>query len=505
MIKLKNNFLINYSVTFVSQIIILISQILLLQILSHQIPEEGLGIYMVIRRLVALSFPVITLNLSVGMQRYINFDKDKADKYLLYSFIILNFVILLLLISLPFCKNLLSEWVFGNEKYALLMLPTLIFLYSNSFQILCVGYFCGKQNFLMMNLVNVIFGLFSLLTLLTLLFISSNFIAFIYIYLTAYAIIALIVNLSLIIKEESFRSNLKSIFKNGINFHFFQSEKKFIRYGYSRIPSGFFLGAIFFIPIFAASNSLSLTHAAYIGLIVSIVRMLQITGTPLNLILLPKFSHFQSKGLQKEIYNYSKIVIEFILTIPFLVGVFLAFLAPEIITLWFGNKYAIIIPYIELLGLTIGFFIGYVLIRGILDGLMDYPYANVITFISMVLVSIFSGLTIWFSWDLLGLTIAFGIGLITLGSCSFYILIDKQTIGIINSRNILAVVWFLSLFSLVHLYNNTIIIEPLLLSFFIKVLISILLLLISLLIYYLLNFSWIREINMNLNKIFLEK
>lgn len=482
--------------TFSTQLVVTLLGILLLTILSRKLPEEGLGAYLVIRRIVGLAFPIITLNLGMSMARHISFDFNKAERYFAYSYLIISFFVLILLVGLPLYKTVLARVLFGGEKYSTLILPGLIFLYSSSFQVICSGYHRGKHDYFMMNLINLLFWLVGLITLSIMLFEIESYLDFLGLFFVTYAFLNFLINWIIILRKGYVRKTLASHFKKIIKISNYTRDKEFVRYGVSRLPHGFFLALIFLIPIVAASSFMSLKAAAYIGIIVTIIRMIQMFGVPFNLIFLPKFSYFKSKNDEDLIQHYSQIVLEYIFTFPILIGFLIYFMSPEIIFLWFGNKYTLVIDYLKFIGPLTGLLLGYILIRGILDGIYDFPYSNIITFSGVIGVGTLSSLSIIHSWDLLGLTISFGAGIVILGVSSIYILVKKQKLIIFNLRNISAIIWGMLIMVIFTLYNKYFIIESIYFSLILKTLFSILIMFFSFLYYKKMNFQWISELEL---------
>lgn len=496
---LKKSFLTEVSFTFLSQVLITIFGIVLLKIFARDLSEEGMGAYLVIRRAIALTYPLITLNLSMSMARYISINQRKAEQYLVYSFFILTVLNGLALITLPLTQNLIAKIIFGDAKYSSLLFPTVIFLYANSFHILCIGYFRGKQKFLIMNIINILFWSGSLIVLTIKYFIFGNFVHFLYYYFVVYALLAFAMNWVMLLKYGEMELNLFPYIRNALKVNNYQNEKSFFQYGIFRLPTGFFLASLFFIPIVSASSSISLKTAAYIGIIVSILRMLQLLGYPFNLIFLPKFSSFQANDDHISIRKNSQIVVDYIFSFPLLVGVLMSFFAREVILLWFGAKYSVVVPYLMLLGPLIGLFLGYVLIRGILDGLTDFPYSNIITFLGMFAVGLVSLLTLLFSWNLLGLTMALNFGVLVLGISSLYILRKLNEIKIFHSKNLLAILWFVFISAVLGNFAFFVQIESILLSFVIKLTLSLIVVIFSFLYYKRLKFSWVDEVLLRLS------
>lgn len=483
------------SVTFLAQIGVTLINIILLKLLAQLLSKEGFGVYLVIRRVIGFAFPVLSLNLAVSMARNISFNRERAEFYLISSFLIISFFSVVLLLFLPIYQNLLSKILFGNISYAGLILPMIIFLHSNSFQILCEGYFRGHHNFNKGNSVTFLFWLTSLITLVVFLFSLDDFKITLYYYFILFAIIAYLVNFLLLILDDKFRNNVRLSITKIFDLKIFRAERGYFNFGISRLPTGFLLSAVFFIPLLVASSSISLEVAASVGIIISIIRMMQVVVYPFNLIFIPKFSLYKATNNKEVIYKNSKMVLEFIFTFPFLLGLFIYFFSPEVIMLWFGIKYMEVVQYLSIVGVFIGFFLSYILIRGILDGLIEYPYSNIITLSGAIGTGVISILTIYFSWNLLGLSISIVVGILIMGIISIIVLAKNQNIKLINRKNVLAIVWFFLVAILLGGYSHLFAIQSIIFSLMIKLIIALILSGLSFVVYKKLNFKWIEDLS----------
>jgi O-antigen/teichoic acid export membrane protein len=270
-----------------------------------------------------------------------------------------------------------------------------------------------------------------------------------------------------------------------------------LRYGIYRLPSGIFAAGLFFIPVVAASSSISLKTAAYMGIIAAIFGFLQTVAYPFNLILLPKFSEYQSRNENEITKTNSQTVLDFIVTFPLLAGIFLFFLSDELILIWFGIKYAQVSIYLKFLSPTVGLYMAYVLIRGILDGLYEFPYSNIINITGVIIVGVLSYLSVIFEWNLWGLSLSFGLCIISIGISSIYILWRRQQLVLFNQRNLLSLLWFFAVFSLIFIYSINIKIPDLWYSFSVKIVISCVFILASFYFYRFLKYDWIKNIKID--------
>ncbi len=486
----KKRFLTDVSLTFSTQIFVALLGIILLKLLAIYLPEDVMGIYMVIRRVAGFGFPLVTLNLGMSLARYINIRKNKSEEYFYYSIVSTTIITLIVFILFYIFREFFSKIFFGDVKYRLLLTPMILFLYANSFQALCQGYFRGKQKFVLMNLVNVLFWFVAIVVLYIPFNLKSSH-TFLIKYFWIYALFSIGINILLIIIQNEHKVNLLHILRNKIRYKFISSDREFFRYGISRLPSGFLLAGIFSLPVIIASSSMSLKIAAYIGIIVSVVRLVQIFMQPFNLLFLPKFAAYSVSGDRQLIRKNTQMVLEYALSVPLVFGVLVAFLAQEIILLWFGEKYAIVIEYFSYLSPTIGFLFAFILLRGILDGLYTYPYANIITLIGLVTECILIWLSLMLKWNLLGLTISLGAAISILGVCTIVIITIKEDLQLISKRTVFCFIWYFCILLGSYVFNQRVLFDNLYISFLVKVAVTIFILSFSLLLYYRLNFAWI--------------
>ncbi len=496
---MRKSILSEYLYTFTAHIIVTIFGIIILKIAAGSLTEEGLGAFMIVRRLIGLLVPIVTINLGISLARFVSTHSDKSNLYFLQSFFIITLLNLFLgLLFFVFSREF-ARVIFGNNQFNDLLLPTIIFLYATSFQLICHSYFRGKHDFNRMNFVHILYWLIATGSLFCL-FVNNDFKQFIINYFIIYSFLSFLINWFFIITDKSLNKNLIIDSKKCCNINNFFSNSRFFKYGINRLPHGFFLAGLFYLPIFVATNTLSLKAAAYMGIIVSIIRMLQMIVYPFNMIFLPKFSLYQSEKNHSKIQYYSQVVLDYFFTIPLVLGLLVYFLSKEVVLLWFGGKYEIVVSHLLLISPFLGLFLVYVLIRGILDGLYDYPFSNVITFGGISCALIISLLSYFFQWKLIGLSVSLLMGILFLGFSSIFILVRKQNLKILNIKNLVASAWFLLLFFILFIFKENIIIHNIYISITVKLFTSIIILLISFVIYKMVGYEWIEEVKLRLYK-----
>ncbi|MEA1986073.1 MAG: hypothetical protein U9N76_01120 [Candidatus Marinimicrobia bacterium] len=489
----KNTFTKDLTGTYISQFATAVFGVLSLKIIAGVFSEEQFGAFLIAKRIGQIGFAIVTMNLGMSLAKYIPQKKYESNNWLLLTFtsffILFIFVFLLSFIF----KNQLSKIFFGDSQYSFLFISAIIYLFSYSIQNISSNYWRGNSKFKIMNLINPTFHLFSIIVMLlfALFNVTTNNI-FAY-YFIVYS--ALIIGFNIIILIV----NVKNKFSIKETFNFFLKSKteikNYLYYGISRLPSGFFYSAIFFLPIFLAQNYYSLTVAAHIGIIISVANLFMLFGIPFNLLFLPRFSNYKFFTNDEYIRNRSQDIINFIFSVPFLLSAFLFLFSNEIIFLWFGEKYISVGHYLMSFSPAIGFFISFVIIRSVLDGLENFPYSNIITIMSLfTMVFVILLLIVLNSFGMLGLTIAFGSSLAMLGVSSIYFLKIKTGVVLFNKQNIFAMSWFFIVFILFLIFNTIIKIDSLISLVFVKILISILIIFLTFFIYRKLNYFWLDNI-----------
>ena len=138
---------------------------------------------------------------------------------------------------------------------------------------------------------------------------------------------------------------------------------------------------------------------------------------------MPKFSEFSVSAKPSDVKDKSMIVVDFIVTFlpPVVISIF--GLAKYILLLWLGSKFMPALPAIQIALLFSGFYVIHAIIRGILNGVFNFPYVNIITLLGLA--GVVLPVVIALGSDLWGISISFGIGLMILGVASLYVLVKK--------------------------------------------------------------------------------
>jgi len=238
---------------------------------------------------------------------------------------------------------------------------------------------------------------------------------------------------------------------------------------------------------------MSLVAAGYVGIAVAIIRLMEIFATPFNLLFLPKFAEIKRNNVEREISDKVSIVTSFIFTALPLVAVASYGLAKYAVIIFFGNKYIPATQGVSIIILFSFFYVSYVLIRGILDGLFSFPYVNVICLAGLLTTAIS---TFLFHDSVLVLALDFGLGLLVMGVTALCILIKRADVSVqlneILVSLIIASLAFVLLLFLDILVDITIFNEYI--KFGVKILYRVILFLALFWFYWKPKTLWVREI-----------
>ena len=414
-----SKFLKDIFTTGLTQIFVLLLSLILLRIMATALSKEYFGIFMVIRRAIGIGSPLITLNLGVGLARYVSYEREKEKEFLNVSLWVIGIISLLVIITSIIFRDRLSLIFFNTSNYNLFVVLTAFFLFSYGTYTISYAFFRGRQEMNRANRMQILYYLFSVIAGLILWQLFTNhYYKILSFYLFFLSLWGLVLG-TVFIRQKIYFCFSSKIVKKA------QSVKELFIYSLSRIPSGFFLALIFGIPVFVASRKISLVAAGYLGIAVAIVRLMEIFATPFNLLFLPKFAEIKRNNLSGDINNKVSIVINFIFTVLPFIAVTSCGLAKCAVIIFFGEKYLPAAQGVSVVILFSVFYISYVLIRGILDGLFSFPYVNVICLAGFLTAAATSFL---FHKSILMLAFDFGLALLVIGVTAFCILVIKASV-----------------------------------------------------------------------------
>jgi O-antigen/teichoic acid export membrane protein len=405
-----------------SQAAVLVFSIILLKLLPAAFSEAHFGLFNLVRRWDMVLLPILTLNMSIGVARYVSYEKEKGSFFLHVSLAITALLSLILFTALLLFPGLFSKLLFHSPDYDKLVMILVLFLLANLLHLLAYSYFRGKLDMNAANLMRTLFFGFPLLPAGIALLVKSktgNFapLSLLYMFFLTYSVFGIAITIFFLRKDFSL-SVFKAVF--GKVRENIKKSAKMLGFSLYRIPGVFFSAMVLGFPVLYAGHKLSLEAAGYIGIVVAILRLFEVFSMPFNMIFLPRFSILQRENDQLHIVVYSQVVLDFIITFLPFCGVIAFGLMPFIVKVWFGPSYLVAAKSVAFAVLFSTFYLAFALIRGILDGLFEFPYTNIISFAGFAVIALLSFII---GGDTFTLAIAFICGLVALGLLSAGMLI----------------------------------------------------------------------------------
>jgi len=436
--------------TGASQVGVILFGVVLLRIMASALDEKHFGLFMLIRRWIVVLLPMVTLNLSIGLARYVSFDKEKARYYLHISLVITTTLSVLIFIVLILFNKLFSTAFFNSNDYINLVFLLAFFLFANMIHLITYSYFRGKMDMNNANIMRLLFmGFPVLLAGIFFIFGIDDYSTILLLYFSIYTCWGVIISLYYLKKECSF-TLFKSIFEKGAAF-IFKESRSVIMYSLVRIPSVILISLIFSFPVIYANYKISVTAAGYVGIVVSVLHLLTLFSMPFNLIFLPLFSSLIKNNQVENIKNFSLIILDFIFTFLPIIVIMLFGLTRYVVLLWFGHKYLITVDSVAAAILASVFYLGYALIRGVLDGLFEFPFINIINLAGFLTVVV---LSLLMENGIFEISAALCCGLFILGISAIFVLVKKLRLSIPWIKGLMGLAGCGMLFLLLTVVDN---------------------------------------------------
>jgi len=406
--RIPSRFLRNFLLVGMAQGMALLLNAWLLHLLSNcWLGVENFGAYMIARRLVSTVAALALLGLDVSVARYVAYAPSKARSYLGIGLVLIAGSAGLTLLAALAGAGTFSVLLFGSPGYEQLLLATAIFTAGYLLYVVVYGYWQGRQQMEVASSSQVIYVLIPLI--LGFLFFKSegsrdvaDLARFLYLSGALVTIVSLLFLLA---------ATPRLVWD-------WQALGELVHYGVPRMPSGFLLMVTFSLPVFLGSALISLDAAAFLGIGLSIFHLLEPAATPLTLVLLPKVSELTGSNQREILDRLSETTISFALHLATCVSLLSPGLAREIVVLWFGRDYVSAAPIAMVNLVGAGFYMAYVVLRGLLDAVSVKPVVTYLTFAS-ALVTLLTGFGLA-AWGMIGLAWSLALGMMVLGVGALY-------------------------------------------------------------------------------------
>jgi O-antigen/teichoic acid export membrane protein len=429
--KTDTDTLITYTAQFFGALV----GVVIIKLFAFYLSPDQFGALLSSRRIIGMALPLMTLNLSLSLARYNGTNGYMRKNFFFISITISFFIWLLLVFIATIFGEQFTNYLFGDILYLPFFHNLLIFFFASATHNLFTGYWRGLQRFKIMNLLTTGFHLSNVLILIVLIIAEPDKIVMLNRYYLILTIVTLLINATIYTYYESRAGQPTTIDPQRI-----KSEvmlvKEFLYYGYMRLPGGIFYALLFMIPVLVATNVISLSSAANVGIVISVANLVFLFGFPLNLLILPKYALYQKEDSTVQLKQKIQSSVDSSFTFPLLISPAIYLFSEEIIIILFDPKYYHAVFYIQLFSVVAGLFLAYISLRGLLDGLKTHPYANYVTGLG-VLVSVIS-MVLFMILEIgeVGIVLGFILGIFSMFMSNMLIIRSKFEIQVLTRQNL---------------------------------------------------------------------
>ena len=415
-------FLKNILMTTITSLITITSMIFIIRFLAKGFGPEEFGAYSLARRVISNSAPLVILSMDVALSRYIamNDERRLQGSYIISSIILVAAAMFLLLIIATSASNYLSHLIFHSNEYLNLYYASLFLLGGYCICVITSACLFGMQKIDKANLLRLfLMAILPLIIAYTFGNIKSP--AFVVFLMGSVFYISLFPLILIVIKTAwPGLSQLKV------------SIKTIIRYGIPRAPAGFALAGLLTLGPFLASYFGDLKDAGFFVVGQSVFRVMESTIVAFGLVALPKVAQLFARGKEE----FLKTNVENILVMIFQLGLFATihtFLwSREIVLIWLGSEYLEAVAIMRILIISLGPYLGYVMLRSIVDAVEIRAINTLNLFISLVIAAVMSIIFGYAGFGIVGLAIGTTIGFAFLGILTGYYLMKRYLISYNN-------------------------------------------------------------------------
>jgi O-antigen/teichoic acid export membrane protein len=393
-------FFIDVLLSGVSQIAILVANLLIVSLISKWMGSVAVGQYLLIKRVSAWLLTSAQLGLGLALAREIAHSVEeteaRAGQYFSVAFALLIPLLAIMGLATVLLPKTIAQLCFGSPNVDLVY--GLAYLLAGSvLQALLFGYYRGLQRMRFANLVQV--GVLVVVPLIALVAARPSKSVLLLIYATGLGMAALSIvwSIPILLKSREVKS------------HFLADARHLLNYGVVRVPGDIANGALLALGPILLSHYTSLDQLSYLLLGITCLTMTSMAFWPVMMMLLAKVSHLLGAGRTEDVKEYIQHLRSAVLQISFLMMTqALIFIGP-LVRWWLGPSYQPGIPVISIVIFAIPGLMYYSALRSVLDAASTMPYNTRNLIVSLAVFAILAIAIIRFApheWVLPGVSAA---------------------------------------------------------------------------------------------------
>jgi len=362
----------DFILTFLTQIIVLISGLLVFKLAYMQYGEIGFSEFSLVKRNLSYLYTLIFIGLGIAIPKYIATEigrkTNNENNIFFAALLLIIFSLVMCLIIFLLLQNKISFLLFGSSIYTIFIIPIFLSILGLSLHGLVYAYYRGKMLFKYSNLIEIIN--LGILPLLAFIFVSNVADLF------SYTGIMMASTSSIVI--------IKILFSNTFDIKVSKIfVPKLFNYGIQRLPGDFGVASLMALPAIFSAHSDGVMIAGYVSFSISLLSLSGQAVAPIGLIILPKISHLlEEKKFQLIQYYVKKLFLFSLLLAIFGTSIFQLF-ANTILNLYLEKTNTELILISKQIMWGALFYPIYVTMRSVVDAYYIRAYNTISIFMAL--------------------------------------------------------------------------------------------------------------------------
>ncbi|HEY6971069.1 MAG TPA: lipopolysaccharide biosynthesis protein, partial [Candidatus Angelobacter sp.] len=319
---------LNYGVTFATEFLVMISQIILYKIVASWLGQTGFSEYAVARRVVAFLQPVTMVGFGVALPRYLALaegrgDSQRCSRYLFATVLAAGGFTLTLAAALMIGRHWFSYLLFGAKERQYLIPAVALMLVGMSLHAILYAFFRGRMAMGRANALQVMNNCLAPLVVFALFHKDP---ADYLVHLGLAWTVATAVILLLTAMQHGWQRPRNEA-------------RELLGYGLQRVPGDFAFMALLGLPAIFAAHLTDIREAGMVAFGLAIVNMVASAFAPIGIILLPKVSRALGSGDFNSVRHEVVLIRRIALVIPAAIVLIIELFGSRLIRIYLGPAY----------------------------------------------------------------------------------------------------------------------------------------------------------------------